>query len=427
MQDRGKGLKRHGFILIPIIVPAIFLVWVLATAVLAQTELPPPYAGLKNPFPWSDTTVQETGKGSYQQYCLGCHGANGGNMAGADFSAADYPRSLEESPDLYFWILSEGRLDKGMPAFKSSLSEEQRWQVLTYLWSLGTDGTPAQVAIPQVFSSSEADTPLECLSCHTRALESHDILGKGSKACLVCHDSVTIGMLRLADGTPLPLEDSTQVCSQCHSGRYDAWQDGDHGVPSGRKAVSGVPLTAKVKCISCHNPHQPKIDLAAVGKPFLLPPTGEEAPLDCLSCHTRVLKGHDKLGEGSKACWSCHYNMEMGVLHLAGGEVQFSLADYPQLCAQCHQKRYEAWDEGTHGMPAWNEGVVEIHGEGRVGCIGCHDPHQPQIAFSGITEPHPPPQPPPSPPSVELLVMLGISLLLIIAVVVAMVTKGELP
>ncbi len=128
------------------VLAALFL-WVLATAVMAQGEPPPPYAGLKNPFPWSDASAQEAGKGLYQRSCLGCHGANGGNIAGADFSAAHFPQSLEERPDFYFWVLSEGKLDKGMPPYKSSLSEEQRWQVLTHLWSLGA-AAPPEVAPP---------------------------------------------------------------------------------------------------------------------------------------------------------------------------------------------------------------------------------------------------------------------------------------
>ena len=114
-----------------------FLLMILVTAVMAQGEPPPPYTGLKNPFPWSDTSVQEAGNGIYQRSCLGCHGAQGDSITVSDFSTADFPQSLEERPDFYFWILSEGRLDKGMPPFKSSLSEEQRWQVLTHLWSLG--------------------------------------------------------------------------------------------------------------------------------------------------------------------------------------------------------------------------------------------------------------------------------------------------
>ncbi len=125
-----------------------FLLWVLATAVMAQEETPPPYDGLKNPFPWSDASVQEAGEGLYQTSCLGCHGADGNNIAGADFSAAGFSQSLEERPDFYFWLMSEGRLDKGMPPFKSSLSEEQRWQVLTYLWSLSTAAAPTEATSP---------------------------------------------------------------------------------------------------------------------------------------------------------------------------------------------------------------------------------------------------------------------------------------
>jgi mono/diheme cytochrome c family protein len=128
--------------LLLIVISITLLLLVLATAVLAQEEPPPPYTGLKNPFPWSDTSAQEAGKGLYQRSCSGCHGATGANIAGADFSTADFPQRLEERPDFYFWILSEGRINQGMPPFQSSLSEEQRWQALTYLWSLGAAALP---------------------------------------------------------------------------------------------------------------------------------------------------------------------------------------------------------------------------------------------------------------------------------------------
>ncbi|MBI4295819.1 MAG: c-type cytochrome [Chloroflexi bacterium] len=110
---------------------------VVAVTVFAQGDAPPPYAGMKNPFPWTDTTAQQAGKRVYQQNCVGCHGPTGGNIQAANFSAADSPNKLEAKPDYYFWVLSEGRLDKGMPPYKSSLSEQQRWQTLTYMWTLG--------------------------------------------------------------------------------------------------------------------------------------------------------------------------------------------------------------------------------------------------------------------------------------------------
>ncbi len=126
----------------------VSLLIALTTAVLAQEQPPPPYAGLKNPFPWDSTSAQAAGKKLYQQSCLGCHGVKGNNLPASDFSSADFPKSLENRTDYYFWILSEGRLDKGMPLYKSTLSEEQRWQVLTYLWSLGKQAVPKEIAPP---------------------------------------------------------------------------------------------------------------------------------------------------------------------------------------------------------------------------------------------------------------------------------------
>ncbi len=133
--------------LVIFVLAALFLL-VLATAVLAQEEPPGPYTGLKNPFPWDDTSAQESGKEIYQQSCSGCHGAKGSNLAETDFSAANYPQRLEQRPAFYFWILSEGRMDRGMLPFKSVLSEEQRWQVITYMWSLGAVASPPEVTPP---------------------------------------------------------------------------------------------------------------------------------------------------------------------------------------------------------------------------------------------------------------------------------------
>ncbi len=115
---------------------------VAGTAALAQGNVPPPYAGLKNPYPWDDAAAQAAGKVVYQQNCLGCHGVTGNGVASADFSSKDSPAQLEAAPDFYFWIVSEGSMGTGMPSFKGSLSETQRWQALTYIWYLGTAPAP---------------------------------------------------------------------------------------------------------------------------------------------------------------------------------------------------------------------------------------------------------------------------------------------
>ena len=127
-----------------------FLLSVLPGTVLAQEPVPPPYAGLKNPVPWDNTAAQEAGKSLFQKSCTGCHGAKGNTIATADFSKADFRTNLEGKPDFYFWTLSEGRLTKGMPPFKASLSEEQRWQALSYLWSLAAAPGGTQTPTPAV-------------------------------------------------------------------------------------------------------------------------------------------------------------------------------------------------------------------------------------------------------------------------------------
>ena len=277
-----------------------------------------------------------------------------------------------------------------------------------------------------VSAAPEEKASLDCLSCHTRVLVGHDKLGSGSQACWVCHDSTNIGTLRLFDGTQLPLSGSPQVCGQCHTQRYQAWNEERHGILPLGVDGAGLLVMGKGRCIVCHDPHQPKIDLTKLAIPSL--PTFEPgAPLDCLSCHARILKGHDKLGEGSEACRACHSSTQMGVLHLAGGETLLPLAESPKLCAQCHQKRYEEWTQGTHGMPSWEEGIVEVHGIQKVGCISCHDPHQPQVALLNITKPHPESVPAPPAPPTQLLMILGISLVVIIGLGIVLIRQGGRP
>lgn len=125
------------FRLMLLMVLAMLLLCIMAAAVLANEEVPAPYAGIKNPFEWDDSSAQKAGEDIYRKACLGCHGADGSNLAAYNFSDADFAQGLEDRPDFYFWVLSEGRPEKGMPAYISSFSEEQRWQVITYLRSQG--------------------------------------------------------------------------------------------------------------------------------------------------------------------------------------------------------------------------------------------------------------------------------------------------
>jgi mono/diheme cytochrome c family protein len=147
------------------IISAVFLFATTAAAVLAQeTETPPPpYTGLENPFSWDDTEAQAAGKGMYGMFCLSCHGVKGDELWPSETPT---PTSLENAADYYFWVLSEGRLDrvpaeggeKGMSTYKDSLSEEQRWQVLTYVWSL-VGAVPAVEAPVEAAAEAAAPAP----------------------------------------------------------------------------------------------------------------------------------------------------------------------------------------------------------------------------------------------------------------------------
>jgi 5-methylcytosine-specific restriction endonuclease McrA len=101
-----------------------------------------------------------------------------------------------------------------------------------------------------------------------------------------------------------------------------------------------------------------------------------EDELDCTTCHDRPLDKHDVLGEGAGACLSCHGDIHELKLELVNGET-YANDDAVPLCAQCHNERYSAWAEGTHGA----------HDNPQAACTECHDPHEPIINQISTLEP----------------------------------------
>lgn len=94
------------------------------------------YLDETNPYDWDDPQAISSGEEVYSA-CTGCHGEDGtGQIPGIiDFtSPAIRAELLEESGHLYCSI-AEGR--NAMPSFKSTLNEDEIWQVLTYIGTLG--------------------------------------------------------------------------------------------------------------------------------------------------------------------------------------------------------------------------------------------------------------------------------------------------
>jgi mono/diheme cytochrome c family protein len=93
-----------------------------------------------NPVP---ATAESTAKGSllYQANCAVCHGADArgdGPMAQTlNPPPVDLTVHITQHPDGdLFDFVSNGISGTGMPAFKNTLSEEERWDVLNYLKSV---------------------------------------------------------------------------------------------------------------------------------------------------------------------------------------------------------------------------------------------------------------------------------------------------
>ena len=139
-----------------IAVAATLLLVLSASVLLAASpdpEVPSEYAGVSNPFPWDAADAQAAGKVGYNKSCQGCHGADGAGIPTSDFSSQAYVERLENKTDLVYWILTEGRSEVGMPGYKSSFADDERWQILSYMWALGSGaiatGGDAVVAGPQ--------------------------------------------------------------------------------------------------------------------------------------------------------------------------------------------------------------------------------------------------------------------------------------
>lgn len=97
---------------------------------------------------WDDAAAVARGQQLFQTYCMLCHGADGkgtGAVAkGLPHPPADLTHHFHRAPgdgDAYlFWRVSEGgqvepfkSSQSAMPAFKTVLSDDQRWDVLAYV------------------------------------------------------------------------------------------------------------------------------------------------------------------------------------------------------------------------------------------------------------------------------------------------------
>jgi len=101
---------------------------------------------LNNPVPATEASLAAA-KAIYLEKCAHCHGVEGKgdgpesllyDVKPADFTDAHMMGEMTDGE--IFWKISEGR--RPMPTFKKQLTEEQRWQLVSYVRTLAPKPAP---------------------------------------------------------------------------------------------------------------------------------------------------------------------------------------------------------------------------------------------------------------------------------------------
>jgi len=101
-------------------------------------KAPAKYRAKANPMV-KDKNAVAAGGVLFEEHCAECHGEAALGTKKAPSLRA--PEVQTAPPGTLFWILTNGIVRKGMPVW-SKLPEPQRWQLVTYLQSLGaSEGT----------------------------------------------------------------------------------------------------------------------------------------------------------------------------------------------------------------------------------------------------------------------------------------------
>jgi len=100
--------------------------------------VPAEYAGKTNPF---DANAATEGGEVFRSNCISCHGERGEGDGIASQSLDPKPANLIDvsksvDDDYLYWRISAGKPGTSMVAWKGILTEEQIWQVVTFIRTL---------------------------------------------------------------------------------------------------------------------------------------------------------------------------------------------------------------------------------------------------------------------------------------------------
>jgi mono/diheme cytochrome c family protein len=139
-------MKKSMFVLMVVVVLGAVVLSACGGAPAATTRVAPPadFASKTNPVA-GNADAAAKGKTQYTALCQSCHGEKGLGDGPAGSALTPKPVNLKltaaEASDAYiFWRISEGGamdpFKSSMPAHKSTLKEDQIWQLVTYVKSL---------------------------------------------------------------------------------------------------------------------------------------------------------------------------------------------------------------------------------------------------------------------------------------------------
>src|ERR1700682_1850830 len=98
----------------------------------------------KNPYAGQEKAAQ-AGRKLYARNCQSCHGKLGKGTGNVPSLVGGKLDSV--TPGEVFWFITRGDKDNGMPAW-ASLPAKQRWQIVTYLKSMGTSPAAQEAIAP---------------------------------------------------------------------------------------------------------------------------------------------------------------------------------------------------------------------------------------------------------------------------------------
>lgn len=84
--------------------------------------------------PSFEEAVLEQGKDLYLTHCAACHHSTGRGLIGPNLTDAYWIHGATFNDTMY--VIAEGVLEKGMQAWKTMLSQNQRYAVASYIYSI---------------------------------------------------------------------------------------------------------------------------------------------------------------------------------------------------------------------------------------------------------------------------------------------------